>query len=234
MFTTTVDLSQEPRVAHCNVALPSEANVFLEFFTTLGCLFGSSGRYVYVYKAGFGNVALFQVVVLMEARITDSTGEADDYISALIARLMGLTWGPSGADRTQVGPMLAPWTLLSGRTDVSHEYSTLSYRYFVMNEKILFYLLCHISEKNASMYRDSSLILQFQIESTDSKRSCTLPIRYIRMCVTECLAIDCDVNVCWNTRFIIWFSYMFIALLLFFWLCLFFLFFLVWVVLFLI
>ena len=24
------------------------------------------------------------------------------------------TWGPSGADRTQVGPMLAPWSLLSG------------------------------------------------------------------------------------------------------------------------
>ena len=30
------------------------------------------------------------------------------------ARFMGPTWGPSGADRTQVGPMLAPWTLLSG------------------------------------------------------------------------------------------------------------------------
>ena len=27
---------------------------------------------------------------------------------------MGPTWGPSGADRTRVGPMLAPWTLLSG------------------------------------------------------------------------------------------------------------------------
>ena len=27
---------------------------------------------------------------------------------------MGPTWGSSGADRTQVGPMLAPWTLLSG------------------------------------------------------------------------------------------------------------------------
>ena len=27
---------------------------------------------------------------------------------------MGPTWGPSGADRTQVGPMLAPWTLLCG------------------------------------------------------------------------------------------------------------------------
>ena len=33
----------------------------------------------------------------------------------LIARFMGPTcMGPSGADRTQVGPMLAPWTLLSG------------------------------------------------------------------------------------------------------------------------
>ena len=32
----------------------------------------------------------------------------------LIARFMGPTLGPSGADRTQVGPMLAPWTLLSG------------------------------------------------------------------------------------------------------------------------
>ena len=35
-------------------------------------------------------------------------------LTALIARFMGLTWGPPGADRTQVGPMLAPWTLLSG------------------------------------------------------------------------------------------------------------------------
>ena len=31
-----------------------------------------------------------------------------------IARFMGPTWGPSRADRTQVGPMLAPWTLISG------------------------------------------------------------------------------------------------------------------------
>ena len=30
------------------------------------------------------------------------------------SNVMGPTWGPSGADRTQVGPMLAPWTLLSG------------------------------------------------------------------------------------------------------------------------
>ena len=33
---------------------------------------------------------------------------------SLVARFMGPTWGPSGADRAQVGPMLAPWTLLCG------------------------------------------------------------------------------------------------------------------------
>ena len=35
-------------------------------------------------------------------------------VASLIIRFMGPTLGPSGADRTQVGPMLAPWTLLSG------------------------------------------------------------------------------------------------------------------------
>ena len=34
-------------------------------------------------------------------------------VTNLIARFMGPTWGPSGAYRPQVGPMLAPWTLLS-------------------------------------------------------------------------------------------------------------------------
>ena len=33
---------------------------------------------------------------------------------SLIIRFMGPMCGPSGANRTQVGPMLAPWTLLSG------------------------------------------------------------------------------------------------------------------------
>ena len=36
--------------------------------------------------------------------------------ASLIARFMGPTWDPSGADWTQVGPMLAPWILLSGMT----------------------------------------------------------------------------------------------------------------------
>ena len=36
----------------------------------------------------------------------------------LIARFMGPTWGPSGTDRSQVGHILAPWTLLSGLTNM--------------------------------------------------------------------------------------------------------------------
>ena len=35
-------------------------------------------------------------------------------IPTLIARFMGPTWGLSGTDRTQVGPMRATWTSLSG------------------------------------------------------------------------------------------------------------------------
>ena len=33
----------------------------------------------------------------------------------LIAKFMGPTWGPPGADRSQVGTMLVPWSLLSGQ-----------------------------------------------------------------------------------------------------------------------
>ena len=40
-----------------------------------------------------------------------------------IAKFMGPTWGPPGSCRPQLGPMLAPWTLLSG-------YCLLSYLSF--------------------------------------------------------------------------------------------------------
>ena len=36
-----------------------------------------------------------------------------EYITwSKVARLMGPTWGPSGADKTQAGPVLTPWILL--------------------------------------------------------------------------------------------------------------------------
>ena len=49
------------------------------------------------------------------------------YMTSLIASFMGSKWGPSGADRTQVRPMLAPWTLLSGsdKWDLHHSLTHL-------------------------------------------------------------------------------------------------------------
>ena len=45
---------------------------------------------------------------------SDSQGEKRNDETNQITRFMRLSWGPPGADRTQVGPMLAPWTLQSG------------------------------------------------------------------------------------------------------------------------
>ena len=53
-----------------------------------------------------------QIVLFMQVQIFCT---AMFHRVTLIVRFMGPIWGPSGADRTQVGPMLAPWTLLSGQ-----------------------------------------------------------------------------------------------------------------------
>ena len=47
--------------------------------------------------------------VLSAAKILTNT-----WLRTLGVRFMGPTWDSSWADRTQVGPMLAPWILLSG------------------------------------------------------------------------------------------------------------------------
>ena len=41
-------------------------------------------------------------------------------ITSQIAKFMGPTWGPPGSCRPQMGPMLAPWTLLSGLSRTPH------------------------------------------------------------------------------------------------------------------
>ena len=53
-----------------------------------------------------------------------STSEA----TPLITRFMGPIWGPSGAYRTQMGPTLAPWTLLSGDQVWANIYQELWYK----------------------------------------------------------------------------------------------------------
>ena len=54
----------------------------------------------------------YSVQLFVQADNKENT-KAPHY-SPQIARFMWPTWDSPGADRTQVGPMLAPWTLLSG------------------------------------------------------------------------------------------------------------------------
>ena len=73
-----------------------------------------------------GDTAYMKVAVGLLSQGTVRLGRrwcasSDKQMSTLIARFIGPTWGPSGADRTQVGPMLAPRTLLSGKVRVHHQ-----------------------------------------------------------------------------------------------------------------
>ena len=53
--------------------------------------------------------------------IQNSHFDMVQYSTAQIAKFMGPIWGPSGSCRPQMGPMLAPWTLLSGWAKHSNE-----------------------------------------------------------------------------------------------------------------
>ena len=46
--------------------------------------------------------------------VSPCTAVFNTTILTQIAKFMGPTWGPPGSCRPQMGPMLAPWTLLSG------------------------------------------------------------------------------------------------------------------------
>ena len=74
----------------------------------------NNGINIYLISAPCLGGWLWKKVLTMKTAINDVARE--EIRTTLIARFMGSTWGPSGADRTQVGPMLAPWTLLSGNT----------------------------------------------------------------------------------------------------------------------
>ena len=61
----------------------------------------------------------------------------------LIAGSMGPTWGPSGTDRTQVGPMLAPWTLLS-RYERSRYLLELWYAQYVQSNVYMHFVFSYV------------------------------------------------------------------------------------------
>ena len=61
----------------------------------------------------FSPLSLYRLFLNAAPLLVSKQSSPCDLLCPQISRFMGPTWGPSGAERTQVGPMLAPWTLLS-------------------------------------------------------------------------------------------------------------------------
>ena len=60
---------------------------------------------------------------------------------------MGPTWGPPGATRAQVGPMLATWTLLSGTPALAPDTAIIiSNQFFVLDRVLAFEIWWYIVE----------------------------------------------------------------------------------------
>ena len=64
-------------------------------------------------------------------------------------------WGPSGADRTQVGPMLAPWTLLSGFWPSTHKNFQFYVRFFgiLWHRRCSTHTLLHSPKRHCVVYK---------------------------------------------------------------------------------
>ena len=59
-----------------------------------------------------GKVSMYLLCLWLGVRLTQ------------IAKFMGPTWGPPGSCRPQMGPMLAPWTLQSGKVTSLLKYNS--------------------------------------------------------------------------------------------------------------
>ena len=80
-----------------------------------------------------------------------------------IARFMGPTWDPPGADRTQMGPMLAPWTLLSRDTLVRQLHileTDGDYRIWLSKKHV-----CQATNTNDDKYYSTGLPLCIALKS---------------------------------------------------------------------
>ena len=86
------------------------------------------------------------------------TGGSSHHNTTLIARFMGPTWGPSGADRTQVGHMFTPCTLLSGNCQQNPFYGWISLQSSTRHG----YMIATVNwwKENGLQYFGASLTLQ--------------------------------------------------------------------------
>ena len=121
---------------HCNASLQNN------FFISVGI---GTGRYKY------------NIISLM-SQIDDSRHSMRTiYKLSLIARFMGPTWGRSGANRAQVGPIFAPWTLISVMLCKLHVWHIFLYIY-VNWAILLLYEICLFEHQRLSKHRNVAYI----------------------------------------------------------------------------
>ena len=97
---------------------------------------------------------------------------------SLIARFMGPAWGPSGANRTKMGPMLAPWTLLSGLSPENNDvFQQFYYNGFVMSLRRSY----NISEQN----RKEILFIKVRYSTSEIKGTICNKGEIILLCIKK-------------------------------------------------
>ena len=102
-------------------------------------------------------------------------------VPSQIARFMGPTFGPSGADRTQVGPMMAPWTLLSGMSFKSMQHFPIS------DVSWLDMLAPNFQQINKRW--NNQLIMSMGLYKTDVtpvRHTCTATCRWLKNSCNQC------------------------------------------------
>ena len=99
-----------------------------------------------------------------------------------ITGFIGQTWGPPGSCRPQMGPMLAPWTLLSGHLYRSHVHLQLYFLLFIcmFEPKTILHLHFHISAITGmdAFPRAPGGQLHFQSANNIESLAASLLIRY--------------------------------------------------------
>ena len=106
----------------CQSTRPSVSTVVIKY-----TLYWTSFMQIYIYiynslkynQSHFDKIKnKFLVVYMLMINELAATPELVLTVG-LIARFLGPTWDPPGSCRPQMGPMLAPWTLLSGCFDMA-------------------------------------------------------------------------------------------------------------------
>ena len=93
------------RYIHSWFIFPTFREHLWQRFLSQPCLYGT------IHPIQFRHILNGKIPKRVKSSYTNYLAKSQE---TQITKLMGPTWGPPGSCRPQMGPMLAPWTLLSG------------------------------------------------------------------------------------------------------------------------